>query len=225
MAFFRNIVFVAVLAGLASGLVMTALQFATTVPLIIKAESYERAAQIDAHAALPADRAHGHSHEDTAWAPKNGVERLAYTTLANIVTAIGFAFVLLAVTELGGGLRTQRQAVSWGLAGFAVFLAAPGLGLAPELPGMPAAELFPRQLWWTATAVATAAGLALIVWKRSSLAIAVAVVLILCLSKIKSGHIGGAARRELGGKESARPVRLHARTAHPSPRRDAWAPL
>jgi predicted cobalt transporter CbtA len=70
MAFFRNIVFVAVLAGLASGLVMTALQFATTVPLIIKAESYERAAQIDAHAALPADRAHGHSHEDTAWAPK-----------------------------------------------------------------------------------------------------------------------------------------------------------
>src|SRR3979411_57246 len=39
----------------------------------------------------------------------------------------------------------------------------------------------------------------------------------LCLSKIKSGHIGGAVRRELGGKESARPVRWHARTAHPSP--------
>jgi hypothetical protein len=42
----------------------------------------------------------------------------------------------------------------------------------------------------------------------------------LCLSKIKAGHIGGAARRELGGKESARPVRRDARTAHPSPRRD-----
>jgi hypothetical protein len=42
----------------------------------------------------------------------------------------------------------------------------------------------------------------------------------LCLSKIKAGHIGGAARRELGGKESARPVRRYARTAHPSPRRD-----
>jgi len=36
----------------------------------------------------------------------------------------------------------------------------------------------------------------------------------LCLSKIKAGHIGGAARRELGGKESARPVRRYARTAH-----------
>src|SRR5580692_9054511 len=36
-------------------------------------------------------------------------------------------------------------------------------------------------------------------------------------------HIGGAARRELGGKESAQPVRRRARTAHPSPRRDACA--
>jgi hypothetical protein len=43
----------------------------------------------------------------------------------------------------------------------------------------------------------------------------------LCLSKIKSGHIGGAARREFGGKESARLVRRHARTAHPSPTIDA----
>jgi transposase len=43
----------------------------------------------------------------------------------------------------------------------------------------------------------------------------------LCLSKIKSGRIGGAARRELGDKESARPVRRHAKPAHPSPRIDA----
>src|SRR6202048_2784755 len=45
----------------------------------------------------------------------------------------------------------------------------------------------------------------------------------LCLSTIKSGHIGGAARRELGGKESAQPVRRRARAAHLSPRRDACA--
>jgi hypothetical protein len=41
-----------------------------------------------------------------------------------------------------------------------------------------------------------------------------------CLSKIKAGHIGGAARRESGGKESARPVRRYARTAHPSASRE-----
>src|ERR1700726_4815813 len=48
-------------------------------------------------------------------------------------------------------------------------------------------------------------------------------VLAVCLSKIKSGHIGGAARRELDGKESAQPVRRRARTAHPSPTIDACA--
>src|SRR5258706_15939886 len=41
--------------------------------------------------------------------------------------------------------------------------------------------------------------------------------------EIKSGHIGGAARRELDGKESAQRVRQRARAAHPSPRIDACA--
>jgi uncharacterized protein (DUF2235 family) len=36
----------------------------------------------------------------------------------------------------------------------------------------------------------------------------------LCLSQIKSGHIGGVARRELGGKECPRLVRRRARSAH-----------
>jgi adenosylcobinamide kinase/adenosylcobinamide-phosphate guanylyltransferase len=48
----------------------------------------------------------------------------------------------------------------WGLAGFAVFTLAPGLGLPPELPAMPAADLLARQVWWIGTAAATAIGLA-----------------------------------------------------------------
>jgi hypothetical protein len=39
-----------------------------------------------------------------------------------------------------------------------------------------------------------------------------------CLSQIKSGHIGGVARRELGGKECPRLVRRRARPVHLSPR-------
>ena len=38
----------------------------------------------------------------------------------------------------------------------------------------------------------------------------------LCLSQIKSGYIGGAARRELGGKECARSARRRARPAYHS---------
>jgi cobalt transporter subunit CbtA len=40
----------------------------------------------------------------------------------------------------------------------------PALGLPPELPGMMAADLVARQVWWLATAGATAAALALIVF-------------------------------------------------------------
>src|SRR5260370_12871131 len=46
----------------------------------------------------------------------------------------------------------------------------------------------------------------------------------LSLSQIKSEHIGGVARRELGDKECIRPVRWRARPARPSPRIDACVP-
>src|SRR5260370_6846834 len=50
------------------------------------------------------------------------------------------------------------------------------------------------------------------------------VTIYLCLSQIKSGYIGGAARRELGGQECARSARRRARPAYPSPRIDAYGP-
>jgi cobalt transporter subunit CbtA len=45
------------------------------------------------------------------------------------------------------------------LSGFAAFVLSPSLGLPPELPGMQAAELSDRQMWWVMTAAATVAGL------------------------------------------------------------------
>lgn len=67
----------------------------------------------------------------------------------------------------------------WGLAGFAVFTIAPGLGLPPELPGVPAAPLLSRQIWWTTAVLATSAGLGLIVFRRSMPAAIAGVVLIM----------------------------------------------
>ena len=61
---------------------------------------------------------------------------------------------------------------------FAVFTLAPGLGLPPELPAMPAAELGARQLWWIATAVATALALGLLFYRRSPFAAVAAVALL-----------------------------------------------
>src|SRR6185436_9812666 len=122
MDYFRNIVVVAALAGAIAGLGMTVAQQLTTVPLILKAEIYEQSAtpaheQGDAVAAQPG----AHEHGDEGWSPADGIERTLFSALANIVTGIGFALLLVAASELFGGIRNWRQGLFWGLAGFAVF--------------------------------------------------------------------------------------------------------
>jgi cobalt transporter subunit CbtA len=179
MDYFRNIVLVAAVAGALAGMAMTVAQQLTTVPLILKAEVYEE------HGAAPPAHDHGdavahsHSHDEEGWAPANGFERTAFSALANIVTGVGFALLLVAASELFGGIRDWRQGVFWGLAGFAVFTAAPSLGLPPELPAMPAAELGARQLWWVATAGSTAIALGLLVYRRSSWTVLAAIALLI----------------------------------------------
>jgi cobalt transporter subunit CbtA len=181
MDYFRNLVLVAAIAGVLAGLGMTVAQQLTTVPLILKAEVYEEQAATVAHddantAARPA--VHQHEHGDEGWQPADGIERTSFTLLANIVTGVGFALLLIAASELAGGINGWRQGVFWGLAGFAAFTLAPSLGLPPELPAMPAADLSARQLWWVATALSAAAALGLLFYGRSPLAVLAAVALL-----------------------------------------------
>src|SRR5207244_438947 len=61
-----------------------------------------------------------------------------------------------------------RAGFFWGLAGFTVFILAPGLGLPPEVPGTAAAPLTERQVWWVATAVATAGALAILFYAKEA---------------------------------------------------------
>ena len=175
MQLFQRIVFAAVLAGLAAGIGMSALQHWKVTPLIIAAESHEAPPAGHAHdAATPA-----HSHDAEAWAPADGLERTAYTLLANVLTAIGFALLLGAVSVLAGIEITAANGTLWGLGGFIAFQLAPAIGLPPELPGMAAAELGARQLWWWGTALSTGAGLLAVAKFRNSISIAVAALLIL----------------------------------------------
>ena len=165
------------LVGLVAGLLLTGLQAFTTVPLILQAENYETAGghshDHDAAAAVEADAA-ARSHDQAAagsdggarWMPEAGTVRWLYTALANVLTGIGFALLIGAAAELKGGIRSWRQGLFWGLAGFGIFTLAPGLGLPPELPMMPAADLNDRQIWWVLTVVLSAAGLGLIAFGR-----------------------------------------------------------
>ncbi|WP_234905837.1 CbtA family protein [Affinirhizobium pseudoryzae] len=204
---FRSIVFSAVIAGIASGMAVSLLQMAGTTPLIIAAEAYETAEPAAAepaaapHTHAPGTAAHEHAHDHAApvatsahshdaghdhgdgWAPADGIERTAYTMAANILTAIGYALVLsaaLSIARQTGATDKSgwRTGLAFGLAGFASVMLAPMLGLPPELPGSPAAELGARQTWWIATALATAAGIALLAFRREPIAAVFAVLLI-----------------------------------------------
>lgn len=182
MSLFRNVFFVAAISGIFAGVVLAALQSFATVPLILQAEVYENAGGHE-HAAPPAENGKAaaveeHEHGEEGWAPADGFERFAYNVLANVVSGIGFALLLVAASEFAGGIGGWRQGLFWGFAGFAIFTLAPGLGLAPELPAMPAADLFDRQVWWIGTAAATAAGLALIVFRRDPVSAIIGAALI-----------------------------------------------
>ena len=114
------------------------------------------------------------------------MQRHSLTAAANVLTAIGFSLLLAGIYALRGGTVNWHEGLLWGLSGFVVFTVAPGLGLPPEPPGVPAASLELRQVWWIATAAATAMGLALIFLQRS----AWAAVLGFCL--IVAPHLFGA---------------------------------
>lgn len=169
-----RVLYAAVLAGILAGLVVSVVHFSKLAPLIVEAETYEHAAPHEHALNAPAD-AHGQ-----AVAEPESVElsRNAMTFIADIVTGTGFAFLLAAAIVFSGREISAKTGAVWGLAGFLVVSLAPALGLAPELPGMPAADLFDRQVWWVATVAASAAGGGLIVFAGNAALKAAGVALI-----------------------------------------------
>ena len=168
----------ALLAGVVVGLLATALQLGVVSPLILKAETYENSAPAAPHAHEHGAGAEAHDHGE-GWAPEDGLERAAYTVLATVASTIGFALMLVAAaTVLVPAGLDVRTGVAFGVAGFAATGLATSLGLAPELPGAAAADLLARQIWWVATALSTAGGIALIAYGRSALkALGIALIL------------------------------------------------
>jgi cobalt transporter subunit CbtA len=140
------------------------------------------------------------------WAPENGIERFAYTALANILLGVGFALLLTASYSMQSGKINGRTGVIWGMAGFAIFTLSPSLGLAPEIPGSMAAELAERQSWWLAAAASTALGLWLMIFRKGALFCTVGLIVIALPHAIGAPHIeefGGLVPAELAGQFAA----------------------
>lgn len=164
---FGRIILTALAAGLISGVFVWGAHMVKTTPLILKAEVYENA-PAPATADAPGQQQQAAPQAEEAWAPSGGTERSLYTLLADVITSIGFAFLLVGAISLSGRDIDWRRGILWGVCGFAAVYLSPSLGLAPELPGMQAADLSARQAWWLGTAVATAAGLALVALQRKT---------------------------------------------------------
>lgn len=161
---FKRIAQTAGFTGLLAALLLTLLQSFWVAPLILKGETYEKVPAAEMHEHAEGAMA-GHVHDEQAWEPKNGWQRVLSTAGGNLVVAVGFALMLAALYTLRTP-ASARAGVLWGLAGYAVFVLAPTLGLPPELPGTVAADLTQRQIWWVGTAASTAVGLALIVFAQ-----------------------------------------------------------
>ena len=192
---FKRILLSAILAGLLAGLFISLVQEFTTTPIILHAEQFEDAGAPDHHgAAQPQAKPAEHDHGD-GWSPEDGFERIAYTTLGNIILAVGFGLILIACFALNGGEINGRRGIIWGMAGYAVFSLAPALGLPPETPGSMVAELVARQEWWFLAAGATALGLALMVFGKGIPWIILGIVI------LAAPHIIGAPQpAEIGAK-------------------------
>ncbi len=186
--YLRLFLTVALLAGIAAGAVNWGLHMIGTTPLILAAEVYEKAGEAAAPAA-PSEAAapeattgeaegHEHHHDAAAWEPADGWQRNLFTLGADVVTGVGYAFLLTAAIVFFGKGADWRRGILWGLAGFACFSLAQSFGLPPELPGTEAAPLLERQVWWIGTAIATAAGLFAAVRMRNVIGFVIAAVLI-----------------------------------------------
>ncbi len=200
----RAVLIAGILAGICAGLLVSAVQMVKVAPLIAAAESYE---QLAAAKAAPGNKTNNKTNDKTsgkitslvkakntskAWQPADGLERKVYSFATNILVGVGFGLLLVAGFVFSRREVDFSKGLLWGLGGFFVFNLAPALGLPPELPGMNAAALDARQMWWLGTVLASASGLALIAFTRASWAKALGAAIII------APHIYGAPHTPLG---------------------------
>lgn len=211
-----------VFAGFAAGIIAAVLHFALVQNLILLGERYESGelTHFESTGGETAGDDHNHTHSDGTvhdHSAEPGAETGGGAIIRNVLTVlftasvyIGYGILLAAGMAVAGALGQTvgaKDGLLWGIAGFAALQLAPALGLPPEMPGTPAADLTARQVWWLGTAIATGAGLAALAYLRNAAGAAVAVVLVVLPHVIGAPQLeeyAGSAPPELAAVFSAR---------------------
>jgi cobalt transporter subunit CbtA len=166
-----KIILSTLVAGLLAGLIMAGIEFVRLTPLIQAAEVYEsRESEAIAEANKPCvETMPGmkmcSDEGRPAWKPGEGWQRTISTTTASLLAGAGFAILMVGLSLLTAIPITKQNGMIWGICGFIAVSMAPSIGLPPELPGMPAADLHQRQIWWLSTILAT--GAAIYLWIKA----------------------------------------------------------
>jgi cobalt transporter subunit CbtA len=166
----------ALFAGAAAGLIAALLQLVYVQPVLLHTELYE-SGQLVHFGADQASAAVSAQQDTGGFVPVRDGLSILFTML----TYTGFSLVLVAAMSLAdrqGQAINARTGLLFGLAGFITFHLAPGAGLAPGVPGVAAADVVERQIWWSSTVVATGLALWLIAYGRNWTAWGVAIVLL-----------------------------------------------
>ena len=212
----------ALFAGLVAGLIAVLLQWSLMESLILEGEAYETGAKVH-FAGVPGVTDHAHAADETVShthpenvvtpeeeAPEDLVKRFSLAFFADFTTFVAWSLLLVAgfaTAEKYGQRISVKDGVIWGIAGFAAIHIMPGIGLAPELPGQPAADLQARQLWWAGTALASVAAFAMFAYGRNALWIAIGLALLVVPQLIGAPRLAeftGVAPPELSGEYVAR---------------------
>ncbi|MCK0121142.1 CbtA family protein [Loktanella sp. F6476L] len=201
---FSKVVVSALIAGFGAGLFAAVLQFAFVQPILLHAELFETG--VLTHFGADPSAAHV-AHEGGIDIMRDGL-----SIMFSALIYVGYALMLLALmvfAEERGQPITARTGLIWGIAGWIAVQMAPAFGLAPELPGMNAADVDARQIWWFATVAATGLGLWFIAFGRNWAMWGVAIILLAAPHIIGApmpDTLTGPAPPELGAEFAARAI-------------------
>jgi len=171
---FTKILTSGLFAGVAAGLIVGLLQLWFVQPVLLHAELYESGQLV--HFGAEAASAHQPL-------PGFDLQRDGLSIGFTIVVYAGYALILVAAMALAtmrmGVTVTARQGILWGIAGFVAVHFAPGFTLAPEVPGVAAADVYERQIWWFLTVAAASVAVWLIGFGRNWMSWGIAAILLL----------------------------------------------
>ena len=198
---FQRFLITSLFAGAAAGLIAGILQLIFVQPVLLHAELYEGgelvhfgAEAISAHPDLPGFDA----------------VRDGLSVVFTMLTYTGYTLMLVAllsIAEEQGAQIDGRTGILWGIAGFVTFHFATGLSLSPEVPGVAAADVGVRQIWWWGAVIAAGIAMWLIAFGRNWTMWGVAVILLAAPHVIGAPEpdaFAGSVPTELGALFAAR---------------------